>query len=212
MSERRRPFRRGRRSRPSGHQPHTPFAESSGDADPYLDMDSSTPTPLPPADAAQLPDARDNMTSPAIPTAPNTPAPSADNNADAGAPPVSNGSENTGAQSQQQSQYNPQSMAGQQGGGGGGGERGQGQQQRDGHRDNRHNGRRGRNQRGRRQRGGGGGGQGKAQGQQQGGGQPGEQRAPLAPEGPDGETKSWVQPPPLGGVSSPAFFRRPARA
>ena len=168
-------------------------------------MDSSTPTPLPPlpADAAQLPDARDNMTSPAIPTAPNTP-PSADNNADAGGPPVSNGSENTGTQSQQQ--YNPQSMGGQQGGGGGGGggDR-QGQHQRDGHRDSRHNGRRGRNQRGRRQRGGGG---GQGQGQQQGGGQRGdrgEQRAPLAPVVPDSETIGWFDPQREGG-----FIRRSA--
>ena len=213
MSERRRPFRRGRRSRPSGHQPHTPFAESSGDADPYLDMDSSTPNPSPPADAAQLPDARDNMTSPAIPTtpSPSTPAPS-DNNADGGAPPVSNGSENA-TQSQQQSQYNPQSMGGQQGGGGGsggggGGERGQGQHQREGHRDNRHNGRRGRNQRGRRQRGGGG--QGQGQGQQQGGGQRGEQRgeqrAPLAPVVPDGETIGWFDPQREGGFIRRAGF------
>ncbi len=37
MSERRRPFRRGRRSRPSGHQPQTPFPESYGDVDPYLE-------------------------------------------------------------------------------------------------------------------------------------------------------------------------------
>src|ERR1700694_1257621 len=63
MSEPRRPFRRGRRSRPSGNQPLSP--ESYGDADPYLEpMDPSTPTP----DAAQIPDARDNMTSPALPS------------------------------------------------------------------------------------------------------------------------------------------------
>src|ERR1051325_8439737 len=99
MSERRRPFRRGRRSRPSGHQPHTPFAESPGDADPYLDMDSSTPSSTPPADAADLPDVRDNMTSPAIPSTP-APQPQSDydNGGDSGAPPgnVGNGNENTG--------------------------------------------------------------------------------------------------------------------
>src|SRR5438874_12560377 len=125
MSERRRPFRRGRRSRPSGHQPQTPFPESYGDVDPYLDTMDSTTTPTPPPDAAQLPNARDNMTSPAIPTSPTTPAPSpspsasstpgtSDPNSIAGAP--TNGSENSGVdttpQSQQQSSYNPQSMGG----------------------------------------------------------------------------------------------------
>src|ERR1700736_5804449 len=72
MSEPRRPFRRGRRSRPSGNQPRSP--ESYGDADPYLEpMDPSTPTP----DAAQIPDARDNMTSPALPSPAPSPASSA---------------------------------------------------------------------------------------------------------------------------------------
>jgi transcription termination factor Rho len=171
-------------------------------------MDSTT-TPTPPPDAAQLPDARDNMTSPAIPTSPSTPAPeSSDSNSN----PVgqANGSENfnTGAppQPQQQSSYNPQTNAGQgrEGGGGGGG----GQQQREGHRDrdHRHNGRRGRNQRGRgRQRGGGGGGGGQGQGQQQG--QRGEQRAPLAPVVPDGETSGWFDPQRDGG-----FIRRAANS
>src|SRR4030081_4075965 len=113
MSEPRRPFRRGRRSRPSGNHPLSP--ESYGDADPYLEpMDPSTPTP----DAAQIPNARDNMTSPALPSpapssspspspspAPNAPessaAPSSD--LDPGLPPVApaNGSGNSGAQQQQ---------------------------------------------------------------------------------------------------------------
>ena len=116
MSERRRPFRRGRRPRSSGHQPQTPFPESYGDADPYLDTMDSTPTPSsPPADAAQLPDARDNMTSPAIPNTPSTPAPaSADSNSFADSQP--NGSDNGGSgappQSQPQSQYNPQTAGG----------------------------------------------------------------------------------------------------
>jgi len=216
MSERRRPFRRGRRSRPSGHQPQTPFPESYGDVDPYLDTMDSTTTPTPPPDAAQLPDARDNMTSPAIPTAPSTPAP-VRSESDSFAGGQSNGSDNadTGAppQPQQQSQYNPQTGGGQGGGG-------QGQQQRDqggggggggggGHRDRdqRHNGRRGRNQRGRgRQRGGGGGGQ---QQQQQQGGPRGEQaqRAPLAPVVPDGETAGWFDPQREGG-----FIRRAANS
>src|SRR6266571_1213991 len=103
MSERRRPFRRGRRPRSSGHQPHTPFSESYGDVDPYLDTMDSTTTP---------------PSSPAIPTTPppSTPAPeSSDSNSTAGS--QDNGSENlsTGAppQSQQQSPYNPQTTAGQ---------------------------------------------------------------------------------------------------
>jgi transcription termination factor Rho len=168
-------------------------------------MDSSTPPTSPPADAAQLPDARDNMTSPAIPTTPSTPAPqSNDSNSFDGGQPA--GSDNGGSPSaQSQQQYNPQTGGqgggqGQQrdqGGGGGGG----GGQQRD--RDNRHNGRRGRNQRGRRQRGGGGGG-----GQQQGGprGEQG-QRAPMAPVVPDGETTGWYDPQRDGG-----FVRRAANS
>src|SRR5687768_12249863 len=132
MSERRRPFRRGRRSRPSGNQPNTP--ESYGDVDPYLEpMDPSTPTP----DAAQIPDARDNVTSPVLPNpAPaQSPAPETDSNSSP--PPPPNGSSNTGQQ-----QYNPQSS--------GGGQPREGNPQRHpGERDHRHNGRRSRNQRGR---------------------------------------------------------------
>src|SRR5882672_10896379 len=124
MSERRRPFRRGRRSRPSGHQSQTPLSESYSDVDPYLEpMDPSTPTP----DAAQIPNARDNMTSPALPSpapsssspspspspAPNAPESSAapSSESDPGLPPVApaNGSGNSGAQQQQ---YNPQTMGG----------------------------------------------------------------------------------------------------
>src|SRR3954462_6273687 len=108
MSERRRPFRRGRRSRPSGNQPNTP--ESYGEADPYLEpMDPSTPSP----DAAQLPDARDNMTSPAIPSpVPPAATPAQETNSES-ADTRSNGANDTGAppQSQQQS-YNPQNSGG----------------------------------------------------------------------------------------------------
>lgn len=183
-------------------------------------MDSTT-TPTPPPDAAQLPDARDNMTSPAIPTTPSTPAP-ANSESDSFAGGQSNGSDNAGTgappEPQQQSQYNPQTGALQSSGGqgdrgdrGGGDRGGQGQQQREqgggGHRDrdHRHNGRRGRNQRGRgRQRGGGGG-----QQQQQQGGPRGEQgqRAPLAPVVPDGETAGWFDPQREGG-----FIRRAANS
>src|SRR6184192_418668 len=101
MSERRRPFRRGRRSRPSGHQPQTPFPESYGDVDPYLDTMDSTTTPTPPPDAAQLPDARDNMTSPAIPTSPSTPpspslspSPAASSESNSNSSDQANGSDN----------------------------------------------------------------------------------------------------------------------
>src|ERR1700693_1007123 len=121
MSEPRRPFRRGRRSRPSGNQPLSP--ESYGDADPYLEpMDPSTPTP----DAAQIPNVRDNMTSPVIPSpapssspSPSSPAPDApessaapSSESNSGLPPAAppaNGSGNAGAQQQQ---YNPQTMGG----------------------------------------------------------------------------------------------------
>src|SRR5437764_614785 len=211
MSERRRPFRRGRRSRPSGQQSQTPIPESYGDVDPYLDtMDSTSNPASPPADAGQLPDARDNMTSPAIPTAPSTPAPESGEST----PQQGNGSDNGGAppQSQQQSQYNPQTN---QGGGRDGGGQGQGQGQREQNqhrdRDHRHNGRRGRNQRGRgRQRGGGGqGGGGGQQQQQQQQGPRGDQaqRAPLAPVVPDGETAGWFDPQREGG-----FVRRAANS
>src|SRR5256714_2808334 len=199
MSERRRPFRRGRRSRPSGHPPQTPpFSESYGDVDPYLEpMDPSTPTP----DAAQIPDARDNMTSPAIPAPSTTPSPAPTTNSDSNdVAPTDNpavGSANTGAPppAQQQSTYNPQTGGGQQQGGG---------QPRE--REHRHNGRRGRNQRGRgRQRGGGGGGGGQPntqRGEQQSG-----PRAPVAPVVPDGETTGWFDPQREGG-----FIRRSANS
>src|SRR4030081_665354 len=119
MSEPRRPFRRGRRSRPSGNHPLSP--ESYGDADPYLEpVDPSTPTP----DAAQIPDARDNMTSPALPSPAPSPSsapdqnppessggPSSESNSGPPAAPAANGSGNGGGQQQQQ--YNPQSGGGQ---------------------------------------------------------------------------------------------------
>jgi transcription termination factor Rho len=192
MSEpRRRPFRRGRRSRPSGNQPVSP--ESYGDADPYLEpMDPSTPTP----DAAQIPDARDNMTSPALPSPAPAPAPesSAQSTPDtastpAPTPPVTNGS---GGGQQQQQQYNQQM------GGHPNHREGNQQQRHPGDRD-RHNGRRGRNQRGRgRQR----------QPQQQGGprGEP-QQRGPVAPVVPDSETTGWYDPQREGG-----FVRRAANS
>jgi transcription termination factor Rho len=173
-------------------------------------MDSTQTPSSPPADPAQLPDTRDNMTSPVIPTTPSTPAPAPDSSADSNSFPDSqaNGTDNggTGAppQSQQQSQYNPQTGGNQ---GGGQGQREQGQHR--GDRDNRHNGRRGRNQRGRgRQRGGGGGGGGQGGGGQQAS-QRGEQtqRAPLAPIVPDGETTGWFDPQREGG-----FVRRSANS
>ncbi|MFL5545576.1 MAG: hypothetical protein ACJ792_12775, partial [Gemmatimonadaceae bacterium] len=161
-------------------------------------MDPSTPTP----DAAQIPDARDNMTSPAIP-APSTPPPPPAASESNSAPPVEtppNGATPPAVpQAQQQSTYTPQAPGGggqQRDGGGGGHPR---------ERDHRHNGRRGRNQRGRgRQRGGGGGGQPNApRGEQQGGGQ----RAPVAPIVPDGETTGWFDPQREGG-----FVRRAANS
>jgi transcription termination factor Rho len=164
-------------------------------------MDPSTPSP----DAAELPDARDNMTSPAIPSPiPPAATPAPETNSES-APPAdtrSNGANDTGAppQSQQQS-YNPQNSGG---GGGGGGQQNHGGQQRE--RDNRHNGRRGRNQRGRgRQRGGQQNGprNEQQQQQQQGGGQ----RAPMAPVVPDGETTGWFDPQREGG-----FIRRAANS
>ena len=163
-------------------------------------MDPSIPTP----DAAQIPDARDNMTSPAIPS-PAAPAPPPANSADSnpesgGTSDTSSNGTSTGAppQSQQQQPYNQQNMGG--GGGGGGGGQQQGGNQRE--RDHRHNGRRGRNQRGRgRQRGGQQG--GPRADQQQGGGQ----RAPMAPVVPDGETTGWFDPQRDGG-----FIRRSANS
>jgi len=173
-------------------------------------MDPSIPTP----DAAPIPDARDNMTSPAIPSPnpnpssdPSDAAPDSDSNSRADSSP--NGSGDTGAppQQQQQQSYNPQRESGER-------ERG-GQQQRDGNQrhpnergdNNRNNGRRGRNQRGRgRQRpqggprGGGGGGGG-------GGGQEQASRAPVAPVIPDGESTGWFDPQREGG-----FIRRAANS
>jgi transcription termination factor Rho len=209
MSEPRRPFRRGRRSRPSGSQSQPP--ESFGEVDPYLEpRDPSTPAP----DAAQIPDARDNMTSPALPSpapapatggapSPESSAPqSFESNSSPSAPP--NGSGNGGGgggnqqQQQQQQRYdNSQPLGG-------------GPQQRDGNQNpnrhpgerdnNRHNGRRGRNQRGRgRQR----------QPQQNAprADQAQRDRAPIAPVVPDGETTGWFDPQREGG-----FVRRAANS
>jgi transcription termination factor Rho len=155
-------------------------------------MDPSTPTP----DAAQIPDARDNMTSPALPSPAPAPAPesSAQSTPDtasipAPTPPVTNGS---GGGQQQQQQYNQQM------GGHPNHREGNQQQRHPGDRD-RHNGRRGRNQRGRgRQR----------QPQQQGGprGEP-QQRGPVAPVVPDSETTGWYDPQREGG-----FVRRAANS
>jgi transcription termination factor Rho len=171
-------------------------------------MDPSTPT----SDSAQLPDVRDNMTSPALPSpsAP-TPAPESSANPDSEstspppAPPASatNGSGGNGG-SQQQQQYNPQGSGGQQN------QRDTNQRdtnQRDGnqHRHpgdrDRHNGRRGRNQRGR--------GRQRQPQQQQGGGPRGEpqQRGPVAPVVPDSETTGWFDPQREGG-----FVRRAANS
>src|SRR3954468_10073094 len=104
MSERRRPFRRGRGNRPPGNQPHTP--DTYGDADPYLEpMDSSIPTP----DAAQLPDARDNMTSPAIPSPATTPTPATNGGAPSDAQqstPNQSPPNGSGESQPQQQQYN----------------------------------------------------------------------------------------------------------
>jgi transcription termination factor Rho len=172
-------------------------------------MDPSTPSP----DAAQIPDARDNMTSPVLPSpapspsassspspspAPNAPESSggseSESNSGPPAAPPANGSGNGGGQQQQQ--YHPQSGGGQQRDGN------QQQQRHPGERDHRNNGRRGRNQRGRgRQR------------QPQGGQQPnaprGEQvsRAPAAPVVPDGESTGWFDPQREGG-----FIRRAANS
>ena len=214
MSERRRPFRRGRRPRTSGHQSQTPLSESYSDVDPYLEpMDPSTPTP----DAAQIPDARDNMTSPAIPspTPPSPAVPPAAANSDSNSPPDAppNGSGDGGGppQSQQQAPYNPQTGAGsqqqrdvgQQREGGQQRDGNQQQQRHPGERDNRHNGRRGRNQRGRgRQR--------QQNGPRGGGAGAGVEqasRAPIAPVVPDGETTGWFDPQREGG-----FIRRAANS
>jgi transcription termination factor Rho len=191
-------------------------------------MDPLTPTP----DAAQLPDARDNMTSPAIPSPIPTPPPNAapsaaaNSESNSGADDSPNGSSDAGAspQQQQQAPYNPQTSGA---GGSGGGERGGGErggQQRDGNQrhpgergDNRNNGRRGRNQRGRgRQRpqggprgggGSGGGGGGGGSGGSGGSGTEQASRAPVAPVIPDGETTGWFDPQREGG-----FIRRAANS
>jgi len=157
-------------------------------------MDPSTPPP----DAAQIPDARDNMTSPALPSPVPNPDPSPAGNsspATGQAPPLSESPQPN------QQQYDPQGI-------------GQGREgNRERHpggprdRDNRHNtnnGRRSRNQRGR--------GRPQRQGQQQQQQQNaprGEQapRAPLAPVIPDGETTGWFDPQREGG-----FVRRAANS
>ncbi|MGH7651299.1 MAG: transcription termination factor Rho [Gemmatimonadaceae bacterium] len=178
-------------------------------------MDPSTPTP----DAADIPDVRDNMTSPAIPSPATSPSPSASppasgpsssspiassaqasessglSNSESVSSAPGNGSGATGGVQQQ---YNPQNG-------------GQQQQQREGNqqnrhpgeRDHRHNGRRGRNQRGR--------GRQRQPQQQGGGGQRGDQgqrdRAPAAPVVPDSETTGWFDPQREGG-----FVRRAANS
>lgn len=148
-------------------------------------MDPSTPAP----DAAQIPDARDNVTSPALPnpTPAQSPAPDTDSNSSPPAPP--NGSSNAGQQ-----QYNPQSS-----GGGGGQSREANQQRHPGERDHRHNGRRSRNQRGR----------GRQRQPNAPRGERPEQppRAPMAPIVPDGETTGWFDPQRDGG-----FIRRAANS
>jgi transcription termination factor Rho len=158
-------------------------------------MDPSTPAP----DAAQVPDARDNVTSPALPNPAPAPSPAPDTDSASPPPAQPNGSSATGGPPQ--AQYNPQTS----GGGGGQPREGNQPQRHPGERDHRHNGRRSRNQRGRgRQRqpnaprGGGGGGGG---GEQQG------SRAPIAPVVPDGETTGWFDPQRDGG-----FIRRAANS
>src|SRR3954471_2490461 len=101
MNERRRPYRRGRGPRPSGQQ----SPEVHGDADPYLEqMDSTTPPP----DAGQLPDSRDEASSPAIPSPTQSPVP-------ASPPPVNNSPDGNGDQSYQRNDN--QNQAPQYGGG-----------------------------------------------------------------------------------------------
>ncbi|HWL39779.1 MAG TPA: transcription termination factor Rho [Gemmatimonadaceae bacterium] len=153
-------------------------------------MDPSTPPP----DAAQIPDARDNMTSPALPSPiPASPSPDEPQSPVAGqTPPLPESS------TPNQQQYDQQAM----------GQGREGNQPR--HpggprdRDNRHNnnGRRSRNQRGR-------GRPQQQQRQQQPNAPRGEQapRAPLAPVIPDGETTGWFDPQREGG-----FVRRAANS
>ena len=171
-------------------------------------MDPSTPAP----DAAQIPDARDNMTSPALPspapaatggaTSPESSATqSSESNSSPSAPP--NGSGNGGGGNQQQQQQQQQRYDNSQPLGGG-------PQQRDGNQNpnrhpgerdnNRHNGRRGRNQRGR----------GRQRQPQQNAPRPDQaqrDRAPIAPVVPDGETTGWFDPQREGG-----FIRRAANS
>ncbi|HEU4748063.1 MAG TPA: transcription termination factor Rho, partial [Gemmatimonadaceae bacterium] len=150
-------------------------------------MDPSIPAP----DAAQIPDARDNMTSPALPSP--APGPSS-----SGAPPASGVPHSPPPPLPGQQQYDQQQM----------GQSREGNQQRppgaprdrDSNRHN-NNGRRSRNQRGR--------GRPQRQGnaprpdQNQGQGS----RAPLAPVVPDGETTGWFDPQREGG-----FVRRAANS
>ena len=153
-------------------------------------MDPSTPPP----DAAQIPDARDNVTSPALPS----PVPSSSPSPGASPPPVTGQTPLPESPPPSQQQYDQQGM-------------GQGREgNRDRHpnaprdRDSRHNnnGRRSRNQRGR-------GRPQQQQRQQQQNAPRGEQtpRAPLAPVVPDGETTGWFDPQREGG-----FVRRAANS
>ena len=161
----------------------------------------------PPPDAAQIPDARDDMTSPALPSpapAP-SPGPEAESNSNPPVPP--NGSSDAG--NAPQAQYNPPTSGG--GGQPRNGNQQQQQQRHPGDRD-RHNGRRSRNQRGRgrqRQQGGprSGGGQGGGGGREGGVAAEQQSRAPVAPVVPDGETTGWFDPQREGG-----FIRRAANS
>ncbi|MDQ6717252.1 MAG: transcription termination factor Rho [Gemmatimonadota bacterium] len=179
-------------------------------------MDSTTPPP----DAGQLPDARDEASSPAVP--PPSPAPAS--------PPMSSNSSDGGGDSQsyQQNDTGSQNSNSQYGGGpaapmhdrqqysdqsndrgnynrnqqGGRGQGGQG-----GNRNDRNNGRRGRhNQRGRGRPN-----QNQNQNQNQGGGENRQReqqsRQPIAPIVPDGESIGWYDPQRDGG-----FIRRAANS
>ncbi|MEO8908837.1 MAG: transcription termination factor Rho [Gemmatimonadaceae bacterium] len=169
-------------------------------------MDPSNPAP----DAAQIPDARDNMTSPALPSptpatggapSPESPVtPNTESDSAPSAPPNGPGNGgNGGGNQQQQREYNSQPL------GGGPPQRDGNQNRRPAERDNRSNGRRGRNQRGRgRQR------QPQGQGQGQNAPRPDQgqrDRAPVAPVVPDGETTGWFDPQREGG-----FIRRAANS
>ncbi|MDQ3673099.1 MAG: transcription termination factor Rho [Gemmatimonadota bacterium] len=145
-------------------------------------MDPSIPAP----DAAQIPDARDNMTSPALP--PPAPEPQSPGASQAPPPPNPN-----------QQQYDQQPM-GQGGGREGNQQRPSGPRDRDNNRHN-NNGRRSRNQRGR--------GRPQRQGNapRPGPDQGQASRAPLAPVIADGETTGWFDPQREGG-----FVRRAANS